>query len=41
MASMLWTDRDEITNRYRGPIKDVSYQISVHLGKRFQEKILF
>jgi hypothetical protein len=26
---------------YRGPSKDASYQVSVHLAKRFQRKIFF
>jgi hypothetical protein len=29
-------DRDEISNLYRGPPIDASYQVSVHLAKRFQ-----
>jgi hypothetical protein len=36
--SCLSTDRDEMTNRYRGPSIDASYQVSVHLAKRFQRK---
>jgi hypothetical protein len=32
----LLTDRDEMSNLYRGPSIDVSYQVSVHLAKRFQ-----
>jgi hypothetical protein len=31
-------DRDEISNLYRGPPIDVSYQVSVHLAKRFQSR---
>jgi hypothetical protein len=27
-------DRDEMSNLYRGPPIDASYQVSVHLGKR-------
>jgi hypothetical protein len=34
--SCLLMDRDEMSNLYRGPSIDASYQISVHLGKRFQ-----
>jgi hypothetical protein len=34
----LLTDRDKITNLYRGPSIDAFYQISVHLGKRFQRR---
>jgi hypothetical protein len=29
-------DQDEISNLYRGPSIDASYQVSVHLAKRFQ-----
>jgi hypothetical protein len=32
----LLTDRDEMSNRYRGPAIDAFYQVSVHLAKRFQ-----
>ena len=32
----LLTDRDEMSNLYRGPAIDASYQVSVHLAKRFQ-----
>jgi hypothetical protein len=32
----LLMDRYEITNLYRGPSIDASYQVSVHLAKRFQ-----
>jgi hypothetical protein len=35
----LLTDRYEISDLYRGPSIDASYQISVHLAKRFQRKI--
>jgi hypothetical protein len=28
-------DRDEMSSLYRGPPIDASYQVSVHLGKRF------
>jgi hypothetical protein len=34
----LLTDRDEMSNLYRGPAIDASYQISVHLAKWFQRK---
>jgi predicted GIY-YIG superfamily endonuclease len=30
----LLTDRDEMSNFYRGPSIDASYQVSVHLAKR-------
>jgi hypothetical protein len=36
----LLTDRDEISNLYRGPSIDASYQVSVHLAKRFQRRFL-
>ena len=32
-------DRDEISNLYRGPSIDASYQVSDHLAMRFQEEI--
>jgi hypothetical protein len=32
----LLTDRDEMSNLYRGPSIDASYQVSVHFVKRFQ-----
>jgi hypothetical protein len=32
-------DRDEISNLYRGPSIDASYQVSVHdMAKRFQRR---
>jgi hypothetical protein len=31
----LLTDQDEMSNLYRGPSIDASYQVSVHLAKRF------
>ena len=37
----LLTDRDEISNLYRKPSIDASYQVSVHLAKRFQRKFFF
>ena len=33
-------DRYEMNSLYRGPSIDASYQISVHLGKRFQRRFL-
>ena len=36
----LLTDRDEMSSLYRGPAIDASYQVSVHLAKRFQRRIL-
>jgi hypothetical protein len=32
----LLTDRDEISNLFRGPSIDASYQVSVQLAKKFQ-----
>ena len=42
--NLLWrpcvlTDRDEMSNRYREPSINASYQVSVHLDKRFQRRI--
>ena len=34
----LLTDQDEMSNLYRGPSKDASYQVSVHLAKWFQRR---
>ena len=34
----LITDRDEMSNLYRGPSIDVSFQVSVHFAKRFQRR---
>jgi hypothetical protein len=33
-------DREKISNLYREPSIDVSYQVSVHLGKRFHRRFL-
>jgi hypothetical protein len=32
---------DDMCNRYRGPYIDASYQVSVHLAKRFQRRRFF
>ena len=37
----LLTDRDEMINLYRGPSIDASYQVSVHLAKRFLRRRFF
>jgi hypothetical protein len=37
----LLTDRDEMSNIYRGPSIDASYQVSVHLTKQFQRRRFF
>jgi len=34
----LLTDRDEISNIYREPSIDASYQVSVQLAKQFQRR---
>jgi hypothetical protein len=34
----LLTDREKISNLYRGHDIDASYQVSVHLAKRFQRR---
>jgi hypothetical protein len=36
----LLTDRDGMSNLYRGPSIDASYQVSDHLAKRFQRRFL-
>jgi hypothetical protein len=33
-------DRDEMSNLYRGPSIDDSYQVSVHLAEGFQRRRL-
>jgi hypothetical protein len=37
----LLIDRDEMSNLYRGPSIDASYQVSVHLAKRLQKRRFF
>ena len=37
----LLTDQNEMSNLYRGPSIDASYQVSFHLAKRFQRKSCF
>jgi hypothetical protein len=34
------TDQEEMSNLYRGPSIDASYQVSVHLAKQFQRRFL-
>ena len=38
VVAMFVTDRDGMSNLYRGPSIDASYQVSDHLAKRFQRK---
>jgi hypothetical protein len=35
---LLLIHRNEISNLYRGPSIDASYQVSIHLAKQFQRK---
>jgi hypothetical protein len=35
---MFVNDRDKMSNPYREPAIDASYQVSVHLAKRFQRR---
>jgi hypothetical protein len=37
VVDMFLTDRDEKCNLFRGPSIDASYQVLVHLAKRFRE----
>ena len=37
----LSTDRDEVSNRHRGHSIDASYQVSIHLAKRFLRRRFF
>jgi hypothetical protein len=40
MVAMFVTDRDEMSNLYRGPSIDASYQVSVHMAEGFQRRRL-
>jgi len=37
----LLTDQNEMSNLYRGPSNHASYQIAIHLAKRFQRRRFF
>ena len=37
----LLMNRDEMSNLYREPSKDASYQVLIHLGRRFQRRRFF
>jgi hypothetical protein len=37
-VAMFVTHRDGMSNVYRGPSIDASYQVSVHLAERFQRR---
>jgi hypothetical protein len=39
--SCLLMDQNEMSNHYRGPSIDASYQVSYHLARRFQRKSCF
>ena len=41
VVAIFVTDRDGMSNLYRGPSIDDSYQVSVHLVKRFQGRRFF
>jgi hypothetical protein len=41
VVAMFSMDRDKVSNLFREPSIDASYQISVHLGKRFQRRRFF
>jgi hypothetical protein len=38
MAAMFVNDRDKMSNPYKEPSIDASYQVSVHLARRFQRR---
>ena len=38
VAAMFVNDRDKMSNPYREPSIDASYQVSVHLAKQFQRR---
>ena len=38
MAALFVNESDKMSNLYRGPSIDVSYQVSVHLAKQFQKR---
>ena len=40
-SQTLLMNRDEMSNRYRGPSKDAPYQVSIHLAKWFQRRRFF
>jgi hypothetical protein len=37
-AIFVLTERDEMSNLYRGPPIDASYKVLVHLAKQFQRR---
>jgi hypothetical protein len=38
VVAMFVTDQDKMSNPYKEPSIDASYQVSVHLAKRFQRR---
>ena len=38
VVAMFLNDRNKMSNPYREPSIDASYQVSVHLAKRFQRR---
>ena len=38
VVAMFVNDRDKMSNPYREPSIDASYQVSIHLAKRFQRR---
>jgi hypothetical protein len=41
VVAMFVNDRDKMSNPYREPSIDASYQVSVHLAKRFHGRCRF
>jgi hypothetical protein len=41
VVAMFANGSGRISNIYRGPSTDASYQVSVHLAKRFQRRFFF
>jgi hypothetical protein len=37
----MFVDRSKLNDLYRGPSKDASYQVLIHLAKRFQRRRFF
>ena len=40
MVAMFLTNRDKMSNLYRGPFIDASYHVSFHLAMRLQGRFL-
>jgi hypothetical protein len=39
-AAMFLTDRDKMSNLYREPVIDTSYQVSIHLANQLQRRFV-